>query len=105
MKNAIISIGESIHASIPKTARIMKELAELGPDAYLAPSAPLDQIKALIESQVSDGADYIAVNLDAFGEDEAWYVPYTGGGRYGGMIDHQRKSWGSARHGYRCVRE
>jgi hypothetical protein len=42
---------------------------------------------------------------DAFGENEAWYVPYTGGGRYGGMIDHQRKSWGSARHGYRCVRE
>jgi hypothetical protein len=42
---------------------------------------------------------------DAFDEAKAWYVPYTGGGRYGGMIDHQQKSWGNARHGYRCVRE
>jgi cobalamin-dependent methionine synthase I len=70
MENRIISIGESIHASIPKTAKIMKELAELGPDAYSVPSGPLDYIKALIESQASDGADYIAVNLDAFGEND-----------------------------------
>jgi methylenetetrahydrofolate reductase (NADPH) len=69
MKNAIISIGESIHASIPKTGKIMKELAALGPDAYAKPSGPRDYIKALIESQAADGADYIAVNLDAFGED------------------------------------
>ena len=70
MQNALITIGESLHASIPKTGRIMKELAELGPDAYSTPSAPLDYIKALIESQVADGADYIAVNLDAFGEQD-----------------------------------
>ena len=70
MKNPLISIGESIHASIPKTGRIMKQLAELGPDAYSAPSEPLEHIKALIESQASEGADYIAVNLDAFGESD-----------------------------------
>ena len=70
MKNPLITIGESIHASIPKTSRIMKQLAELGPDAYSRPSGPLNYIKALIESQAADGADYIAVNLDAFGEDE-----------------------------------
>jgi len=46
----------------------MKELAALGADAYSRPSEPLDYIKALIESQAADGADYIAVNLDAFGE-------------------------------------
>jgi len=69
MKNIIISIGESIHASIPKTGKVMKQLAELGPDAYAKESGPLNYIKALIESQVRDGADYIAVNLDAFGED------------------------------------
>ena len=68
MKSALISIGESIHASIPKTGRIMKQLAELGPDAYSKPSEPLNYIKGLIESQAADGADYIAVNLDAFGE-------------------------------------
>ncbi len=70
MKNRLISIGESIHASIPKTGKIMEQLVELGPDAYSAPSEPLNYIKSLIESQVGDGADYIAVNLDAFGEDE-----------------------------------
>jgi len=68
MKNPLISIGESVHASIPKTGIIMKQLAELGPDAYSAPSGPLNYIKALIESQADEGAGYIAVNVDAFGE-------------------------------------
>jgi 5-methyltetrahydrofolate corrinoid/iron sulfur protein methyltransferase len=69
VKTLLITIGESIHASIPKTRKEMEQLLELGHDAYSAPSKPLDQIKDLIESQVTDGADYIAVNLDAFGED------------------------------------
>ncbi|MGB2864382.1 MAG: dihydropteroate synthase [Sedimentisphaerales bacterium] len=64
----MISVGESIHASIPKTGAIMRQLAELGPDAYSKDSDLLNYIKALIESQAGDGADYIAVNLDAFGE-------------------------------------
>jgi 5-methyltetrahydrofolate corrinoid/iron sulfur protein methyltransferase len=70
MKKPLISIGESIHASIPKTGKIMKQLTELCPDAYSKPSGPLDYIKALIESQAAEGADYIAVNLDAFGESD-----------------------------------
>ncbi|MHC4417376.1 MAG: methylenetetrahydrofolate reductase C-terminal domain-containing protein [Planctomycetota bacterium] len=70
VKNPLISIGELIRASIPKTGRIMKQLAELGPDAYSRPSGPLNYIKALIESQASEGADYIAVNLDALGESD-----------------------------------
>jgi len=69
LKRSLITIGESIHASIPKTGKEMAKLAELGPDAYSAPSEPLDNIKSLIESQAAEGADYIAVNLDAFGED------------------------------------
>jgi cobalamin-dependent methionine synthase I len=48
----------------------MRQLEELGPNAYSQAGAPLDYIKALIESQASDGADYIAVNLDAFGGDD-----------------------------------
>ena len=68
MKAPVITIGESIHASIPKTGKIMSKLAQLGPDAYSKPSGPLDYIRALIDSQTRDGADYIAVNLDAFGE-------------------------------------
>jgi len=69
MKKNWIAIGESIHASIPKTGKVMKRLSELGPDAYSNPSEPLDYIKALIEEQAAEGTDYIAVNLDAFGED------------------------------------
>ncbi len=70
MKNPFIAIGESIHASIPKTGKIMRQLSEAGPDGYSSPSEPLNYIKSLIESQVGEGADYIAVNLDAFGEDD-----------------------------------
>jgi cobalamin-dependent methionine synthase I len=68
MKNALISIGESLHASIPKTGQIMRELHALGAGAYTTPSPQLDYVRALIESQANDGADYIAINLDAFGE-------------------------------------
>jgi len=70
MKNPFIAIGESVHASIPKTGTIMRRLSELGPQAYSISSEPLNYIKALIESQASEDADYIAVNLDAFGEDD-----------------------------------
>jgi hypothetical protein len=34
MENAIISIGESIHASIPKTGNVMKELCAPGCEFY-----------------------------------------------------------------------
>ncbi len=68
MEKSLITIGESVHASIPKTGAVMKELTALGADAYSRPSEPLDYIKALIESQAADGADFVAVNLDAFGE-------------------------------------
>lgn len=67
-RSPLISIGESIHASIPAIGKVMKALAALGPSAYSQVSRPLDYIRALIESQAADGADYIAVNVDAFGE-------------------------------------
>ena len=70
MKTPLIGIGESIHASIPKTGKIMTELHALGTDAYTAPSGPLDYIRAMIESQADDDASYIGVNLDAFGESD-----------------------------------
>ena len=71
MKNALIAIGESIHASIPKVGAAMKQLEALGDEGYTQPSPALDYVKALVESQANDGADYIAVNVDAFGEDAA----------------------------------
>ena len=68
MTTPLIGIGESIHASIPKTGKVMAELHELGANAYTTPSGPLDYIRALIEEQVDEDAAYLAVNLDAFGE-------------------------------------
>ncbi|MHC4741987.1 MAG: dihydropteroate synthase, partial [Planctomycetota bacterium] len=68
MEKRLIGIGEAVHASIPKTGAVMKELAALGAEAYSKPSEQLDYIRDLIESQADDGADYIAVNLDVFGE-------------------------------------
>jgi 5,10-methylenetetrahydrofolate reductase len=70
-KNPLVSTGESVHASIPAVGKVMKALVALGPKAYSQPSPPLDYIRALIESQAADGADYIAVNVDAFGESDS----------------------------------
>ena len=69
MSKGIIGIGESLHASIPKYAKPMKELLHIGPDAYSKPSEPLNEIKDVIESQADEGAAFIAINVDAFGED------------------------------------
>ncbi len=74
MSKKFIAIGECVHASIPRTGEKMKKLAEYGADAYSSPSQELDYIKSLIEDQAKDGADYIAVNLDAFGESDLQIV-------------------------------
>ncbi|MFC1652267.1 methylenetetrahydrofolate reductase C-terminal domain-containing protein [Planctomycetota bacterium] len=70
MKNALISIGEAVHASIPKTGAVMKELIDLGAEAYTTDSGPLRYMRALIEDQAVEGADFIAINVDAFGEQD-----------------------------------
>ena len=70
MAGKLITIAESIHASIPKTGQVMRALLEGGPDAYSKPSEQLDYIQSLIEGQADEGACYIAVNVDAFGEED-----------------------------------
>jgi len=67
-KYPLIQIGENIHASIPRPAAAMKELLAAGPGAFDRPSAALDYIISLITSQARHGADYLEVNVDAFGE-------------------------------------
>jgi 5-methyltetrahydrofolate corrinoid/iron sulfur protein methyltransferase len=69
-KPGLIQIGENIHASIPMMAAAMRELLGLGPQAYERPSGALDYIIAQIESQVRHGADYLDVNVDAFGDSD-----------------------------------
>jgi 5,10-methylenetetrahydrofolate reductase len=73
MKAPFIAIGEAIHASIPKTGKIMKELLDtcglrMADDGSEKARPQREYLRALVESQVDEGADYIAVNLDAFGE-------------------------------------
>ena len=68
--NPLIQIGESIHASIPKPGAAMKELLQKGPGAMEQPSGALEYIISLIQSQVKFRAAYLAVNVDAFGEDD-----------------------------------
>lgn len=48
----------------------MKALADKGIEAYSTDSEDLDHIINLIKAQAQDGATYIAVNLDALGEDD-----------------------------------
>ena len=59
-------IGESVHATIPKTQQAMKQLIVGGENAYTEPSEALDYIISLIKNQVSEGACFIEVNIDEF---------------------------------------
>ncbi len=68
-KVPFICIGELIDASIPKTGKVIQQLHDLGADAYLKPSGQLNYIRAMIESQAAENPDYIAVNLDAVGQE------------------------------------
>ncbi|KPK74795.1 MAG: hypothetical protein AMJ79_13170 [Phycisphaerae bacterium SM23_30] len=68
-KTKLIQIGESLHASIAPTGAAMRELSAKGERAYEEPSDTLNYIISLITSQIQNGADYMAVNVDRFGED------------------------------------
>ncbi len=66
----LIGIGELVHASIPNTGQVMQDLHALGENAYTRSSDELNYIRALIEDQADEGARYIAVNVDTFGEND-----------------------------------
>ncbi len=66
----LISIGDQINASNPKTGKVMKEILDLGEAAWTRLPGPVGYIRALIQSQADDGADYIAVNVDALSDEE-----------------------------------
>ena len=66
----LIQIGESVHASIPRPHAAMKELLAAGPGAFEVTSEPLDFIISLINDQIEHRANYLEVNVDAFGEDD-----------------------------------
>jgi 5,10-methylenetetrahydrofolate reductase len=69
-KSPLISIGDQLSASNPKTAKVMKEILDLGDAGFQRLPGPIGYVKALIQSQADDGADYIAVNVDALSDEE-----------------------------------
>ena len=48
MTKGLIGIGESVHASIPRYGKVMRQLFQRGPGAYDQPSNELNLIKDLI---------------------------------------------------------
>jgi 5,10-methylenetetrahydrofolate reductase len=66
----LIQIGESLHASIPTVGAAMQELIDRGSSAYEQTSGALNFILSTISGQVGHRADYLAVNVDKFGEDD-----------------------------------
>lgn len=59
-------IGESVHASIPKTGKAMRDLIEAGDGAFERESESLNYIISLISDQADKGAVFIEVNVDEF---------------------------------------
>ena len=68
-RGPLISVAESINAFVPKTGKIMKMVHDAGGDGYTTTSGPLNYMRALIESQAREKADYIGVNVDGLGAD------------------------------------
>ncbi|MDD8027154.1 MAG: methylenetetrahydrofolate reductase C-terminal domain-containing protein [Acidobacteriota bacterium] len=63
----LIQIGELLHGSIPKTAAAMSEVLAAGEGGLDRPGGARDYLLSLIKSQIAHGADYIDINVDAFG--------------------------------------
>jgi len=96
---------------MPTTDEIVRSLVRGGENAGCAWDGESDS--ATCEKQPNKDSPLWAPDeepiyywsADEYDAEEAWYVPYTGGGRYGGAIAYQPKDWGNPRHGYRCVRD
>ncbi len=69
-KGPLISIGDQLSASHPKTGKVMKEILDSGEAAFHQQVGPAGYVRALIQSQADEGADYIAVNVDALSDEE-----------------------------------
>ena len=95
---------------MPSTDEIVRSLVRKGENA----GCSWDGVSMHAECNIQPNKDsplwapeasviyYLAA--DEYDEDSAWYVPYTGGGLFGGVIGHQKKTDGNSRHGHRCVK-
>ncbi len=67
-KSPLIPIADQLSASHPKTGKVMKEILDLGEAAFARGTGPVSYIRALIRNQADEGANYIAVNVDALSD-------------------------------------
>jgi hypothetical protein len=96
---------------LPTTDEIVRSLVRSGENA----GCVWDGLSGNADCQVQPNKDTPLWNPDTspiyyyageeYDGNSAWYVPYTGGGLYGGVIGAHPKNGGNSRHGFRCVRE
>ena len=96
---------------LPTTDEVVRSLVHCGESASCTWDGASAQAECIEQPNkdtplwAPDEAPIYYWAADEYAAESAWYVPYTGGLRYGGAIDHQLKHWGNTRHGFRCVRE
>jgi hypothetical protein len=96
---------------LPTTDEIVRSLVRHGQNAGCVWDGVSDQAACVVQPNKDaplwdpDASPIYYWSADEYDQETAWYVPYTGGGRYGGAIDYQLKDWGNPRHGFRCARE
>ena len=96
---------------MPTTDEIVRSLVRAGETADCSWDGQSRKAECLVQPNkdsplwIPDASPIYYYSGEEFDEDSAWYVPYTGGGLFGGVIGPQPKFGGNSRHGFRCVRE
>ncbi len=96
---------------MPTTDEIVRSLVRGGENAGCSWDGQSPQAECTVQPNKDaplwdpDASTIYYYSGDEYDQLSAWYVPYTGGGLYGGAIALQSKSGGNPRHGFRCVRE
>jgi hypothetical protein len=96
---------------MPTTVEIVCSLVRMGKNAgCIWDGVPLQANCAIQPNKDSplwdpEASPIYYLSGEEYDEEFAWYVPFIGGGLYGGAITYQWKWAGNSRHGFRCVCE
>jgi hypothetical protein len=96
---------------MPTTDELVRSLVRRGKHAGCAWDGTSSSAECPVQPNkdsplwASDASPIYYYSSEEYDTVSAWYVPYTGGGLFGGVIGGQSKHGGNSRHGYRCVRE
>jgi hypothetical protein len=96
---------------LPTTDELVRSLVRGGENAGCVWDSRSDHADCRVQPNKDallwdpDASPIYYYSSEEYDPDSTWYVPYTGGGLYGGVIGAQSKNGGNSRHGFRCVRE